>query len=102
MSAVGSNKTYGKFHSTRGRDEVLFMKGDFFDTKATITDEATGTVVATIDRKFFNAKEMIFGKQTYAVTVAPGMDISLVVAMCVALDEKENEGKKGLFSGGGG
>jgi uncharacterized protein YxjI len=67
------------------------MKGDFFDRKAEITDVATGQVAATIDRKFFNARELIGGQQTYVVTVSPGVDMALIVAMCIALDEKRNE-----------
>lgn len=99
---VGSHKSFTKFRSARGKDESLMMKGDFFDRKAVITDEATGTPVATIDRKFFNAKELLFGKQTYAVMVAPGVDMAVIIAMCIAMDEKENEGKGGSFGGGGG
>ncbi len=68
------------------------MKGDFFSRRVDITDEATGQVVARIDRKFFNARELLGGQQTYAVTVAQGMDLAVIVAMCICLDERRNEG----------
>lgn len=67
------------------------MKGDFFDTSADITCETTGQLVATIDRKFFNAREIFGGQQTYVVTVAPNVDMTLVAAMCICLDERKNE-----------
>jgi uncharacterized protein YxjI len=69
------------------------MKGNFFDTKADITDEATKQPVATIDRKFFNARELLTSQQTYVVTVAPNVDMALIAAMCICLDERQNEGK---------
>ena len=67
------------------------MKGDFFDTMANITDEATGQIVATIDRQFFNARQLLGGQQTYVVTIAPNVDMAIIVAMCVCLDERRND-----------
>lgn len=48
-------------------------------------------VVARIDRKLFNAREFFGGQQTYALICAPGIDKALMVAMCIAFDEKNNE-----------
>jgi uncharacterized protein YxjI len=67
------------------------MKGNFFNTKADITDEATKQAVATIDRKFFTAREIFTAQQTYVVTVAPNVDMALVVAMCICLDERRSD-----------
>lgn len=67
------------------------MKGDFFDSSADITCQATGATVARIDRKFLNGSELLFGQQTYVVTVAPGVDMALICAMCICLDERRNE-----------
>ena len=62
------------------------MKGNFWDTKATIKlDDAN--VVAMIDRQVWSARSMIGGAQDYSVTIAPNVDIALVVAMCICLDE---------------
>lgn len=71
------------------------MKGNFFDTKAAIRDEQTGAVVAKIDRQLFNARELLGGQQTYGVTVAPGMDMALIVVMVICLDEKRNDTHSG-------
>jgi len=48
-------------------------------------------VIASINRKIMNMREMFGGSQTYFVTVAPGVDLSMISAICVCLDEKENE-----------
>ena len=95
ISTVGTSKTLGTFQNTiTNMPEVLLMKGNFFDTNANITNEQTGAVVAQIDRKLFNARELLGGQQTYSVNVAPGMDMALIVAMVVCLDEKRNDNKK--------
>jgi uncharacterized protein YxjI len=74
-----------------GKQESLLMKGDFFDSYADITDESNGMVVARIDRKFLNASQVLFGQQTYGITIAPGVDMAIIVAMCICLDEMRNE-----------
>ncbi|KAG5980577.1 hypothetical protein E4U54_006765 [Claviceps lovelessii] len=67
------------------------MTGNWRDTSADIQCERTGATVARIDRKLFNARELLGNQQTYALVVAPGVDMALMVALCVALDEKNNE-----------
>lgn len=48
-------------------------------------------MVARIDRKLLSGKDLLFGQQTYAVQVAPGVDLALIAALCICLDEKNNE-----------
>ncbi|KAI0976641.1 DUF567-domain-containing protein [Xylaria arbuscula] len=91
--SFGGTKMVCTFTSQPGKEETLMVKGNFFDTRADITDEATKQPVATIDRKFFNAREIFSGQDTYAVTVAPNVDMALIAAMCICLDEKKEEGK---------
>jgi uncharacterized protein YxjI len=67
------------------------MNGNWLDSVAEIVDEATGSVVARIDRKLFRGRDVFFGQQTYAVLVAPGVDMALIAAMCICFDEKNNE-----------
>lgn len=71
------------------------MKGDFFDRQADVVDTATGQPVVSIRKKSLNARNLLGGQQTYIVAVAPGVDLSMVVAMCVCFDEKNNEPKGG-------
>ncbi|KAF2736849.1 DUF567-domain-containing protein [Polyplosphaeria fusca] len=90
---VFGSKAVGTFTSSSGKAEELQMKGNFFDTTADITDEAQGGfVVARIDRKLLSGKDIFFGQQTYALQVAPGVDMALMAAMCICMDEKNNEG----------
>ncbi|KAI1822732.1 DUF567-domain-containing protein [Xylaria intraflava] len=92
FSVLGS-KSICTFRSQSGKEESLLVKGNFFDSKVNIVDEETSQPVATIDRKFLNARQLLADQQTYAVTVAPNVDMSLVVAMCICFDERKNEQK---------
>ena len=65
--SFGSSKAVGVF-SYKGQDGGmregrLAMKGDWLDRRAEIKDENTGGTVAVIDRKFFNARELLGGGQ---------------------------------------
>ena len=44
----------------------------------------------------------LIGKQMYGVEVAPGVDLALMAALCICLDEKTNEGAGTTGGGGGG
>ncbi|KAF1834774.1 DUF567-domain-containing protein [Decorospora gaudefroyi] len=92
IKLMGSKAT-ATFTSKNGKKESLTMRGDFFDTQADILDEAQDNlVIARIDRKLLSAKDIFLGQQTYGVQIAPGVDIALVAALCICLDEKNNEG----------
>ena len=94
-TTVLHSKATGKFTNTlSGGEESLFMKGNFFDSQATITSQNFGEMpVAMIRRDRWNARELLGGQQTYGVEVAPGMDMAIIVAMVIMLDERENEQK---------
>ncbi|KAJ7617187.1 tubby C-terminal-like domain-containing protein [Roridomyces roridus] len=87
---IGS-KMSATFRNFNGEDVELICKGDFFDRKATITHN--DRVVAEIGRNFVNLREIFADQQTYQVNVAPGVDLALMAAICICLDEKENEDK---------
>lgn len=86
---VGSRSTVHFKNSADGKDIELEVKGDWMDRSADI--KIGDRVVASIARKFFNVREILGGQQTYYVTVAPGVDLSLIAAICVSLDERNNE-----------
>lgn len=73
-----------------GKLESLTMKGNWLDTRGDIKDD-TGHVVARIDRKLLNARQLLFDQDSYGVVVAPGMDMAIVAAMCICLDDKAND-----------
>ncbi|KAF4970757.1 hypothetical protein FSARC_2270 [Fusarium sarcochroum] len=87
---MGSKAT-ATFTSSDGTAEVLEMKGGWFDYAADIFDKSTNTTIARIDRKLLSGKDMLFGQQTYALVVAPGVDMALMAALCICMDEKNNE-----------
>ncbi|KAH6959036.1 hypothetical protein FAVG1_03278 [Fusarium avenaceum] len=87
---IGSKAT-ATFTSSNGTAEVLEMKGSWFDFAADIFDKSTNTVVARIDRKLLSGRDVLFGQQTYALVVAPGVDMALMAALCICMDEKNNE-----------
>ena len=92
LCTVGSSKAVGRFvNSFTNQQEELMMKGNFFDTYADITNSKTGQPVAGIDRKMLNPRELFTNQQTYVVTVAQGVDLALITAMCICLDERRNE-----------
>jgi uncharacterized protein YxjI len=76
-------------NASDGREIELDVKGDWLDRSASIT--CGGLPVARIGRSFFNVREIFADKQTYFVTVAPGVDLALIAAVCICLDESENE-----------
>ncbi|GIZ40270.1 hypothetical protein CKM354_000361600 [Cercospora kikuchii] len=88
--SIGSSKSTVKFVNAADKAPIeLQVKGDWFDRKASIT--LGDRVVAQISRSFANAREIFGNKQTYFVTVAASVDLSLIAALCVAIDERENE-----------
>jgi len=86
---MGSKSVVTFKNAADGKPVELEVHGDWFDRSAEVTLE--GKPVAKVSRKFFNAREFFGDKQTYFVAVAPNVDLSLIAAICISLDEKENE-----------
>ena len=59
----------------------------------------SGEVVAHVFRDFYTKAEHLNGLRTYYLDIAPGMDMSAAVAMCLYLHERVNEW---TYSGGSG
>ncbi|KAJ9423243.1 tubby C-terminal-like domain-containing protein [Fusarium oxysporum] len=84
------SKATATFNSIDGSAEVLQMDGSWHDYNANIVDTTTGNVVARIDRRL-SGRDLLFGQQTYALVVSPRVDMALMAALCICLDEKNNE-----------
>ena len=67
----------------------MMLEADWRAKRSDIKDSATGATIARIFRHN-TAKHYLAGAQTYTVTIAPNMDVALVMAMCIALDEKKD------------
>lgn len=80
-----------KFRNANGEKVELDVKGDFWGGSANIT--LNDRPVAHISRSLANVREVQFDKQSYAVQVAPGVDLSMIAAACICLDELKEEGK---------
>lgn len=89
LVGFGSSAT-ATFKSRGGQWESIKMKGDFLSTSAEMVDEATGTLLARVERNLLNWRDIVIDKQTYALTVAPGVDMALMAALCICLDEKRD------------
>ncbi|KAJ5630718.1 uncharacterized protein N7484_010818 [Penicillium longicatenatum] len=90
LTLVGSKAT-ATFTDANDKARVFNMKGGWFDHSADIVDDKSGQTVARIDRKLLSGRDLVFGQQTYAVVVAPGVDAALIAALCICFDEKNNE-----------
>ncbi|KDN60327.1 hypothetical protein CSUB01_03492 [Colletotrichum sublineola] len=88
---IGSKATATFVSPHTGKSESLEMKGNWLSTQADIIDTSTGQVLGRIDRNMLRARDFLGGKQTYALTVAPGVDMALMCALCICLDEKKND-----------
>lgn len=94
IEVVGLLKAIGTLKSTDGGSVQLKMKGGVFDRRVEIKEETTRKTVASIYRQFLNAREVMFDKQTYTVKIQPGVDMAIIVAMCMCLDEMRNNKKR--------
>lgn len=85
---IGGSKAVGHLvNATNGEKEDLQMQGSVFNAKTDITNKENKQVVVQIDTQRRNARQLLANRGTYAVTIAPGMDMALIVAMVVYLDE---------------
>ncbi|CAI7615028.1 unnamed protein product [Penicillium pancosmium] len=90
LKLLGSKAT-ATFTDHNDKAVTFTMKGGWYDHSADIVNDKTGQTVARIDRKLLSGRDLVFGQQTYAVVVAPGVDAALIAALCICFDEKNNE-----------
>ncbi|WVQ85740.1 hypothetical protein IAT38_007907 [Cryptococcus sp. DSM 104549] len=88
--SLGTSMTATFIDAATNKELVVDLRGDFWGGSADLSVEG-GPVIAQISRKLFNAREFFGDKQTYFVTVAPGVDLALVAAICICFDEAKNE-----------
>lgn len=87
---LGSKAT-ATFTDLNEKAVTFTMKGGWYDYSADIVNDKTGQTMARVDRKLLSGRDLVFGQQTYAVVVAPGVDAALIAALCICFDEKNNE-----------
>ncbi|EIW71327.1 hypothetical protein TREMEDRAFT_28128 [Tremella mesenterica DSM 1558] len=78
--------------STTNTQITLTMQGDMWGGSADIM--LGPTVIAQINRSLFNMRQIFGDQQTYYVSVAPGVDLTLIAAMCICFDETKNDRRR--------
>ncbi|KAF8313804.1 hypothetical protein DL93DRAFT_2058725 [Clavulina sp. PMI_390] len=91
---IGSKAT-ATFMSSTGKEMSITIEGGWLDRKVDIVENTTGQRVARITRKVMTLRNVFGGASTYTLQVAPGADIAIMIALCVAMDMKraEDEGR---------
>ena len=67
----------------------LKVQGDWVNRSANITIQ--GRPVAFVRRSFLNKASVLADMHTYYVSVAPGVDLTLIAAVCIAMDDRESD-----------
>ncbi|EJT46468.1 hypothetical protein A1Q2_01181 [Trichosporon asahii var. asahii CBS 8904] len=78
------------FISIGGERKTLHLDGDMWGRTAKLKLD-DGTSLGHIARELVNVTDFAADKQTYCLTVAPNVDISLMAAICVCFDEIKND-----------
>jgi len=71
----------------------LVLKGNWRDKKAVVflgEPKQDGIPVAKVYRPL-SGKSLFFGADEYLIEIAPGVDIALILSMCIALDEHQRD-----------
>ncbi|KAI1114289.1 tubby C-terminal-like domain-containing protein [Nemania sp. NC0429] len=83
-----SSETVCSFMSFLRRSEALINEPGRPHAREEIKDKTTGQIIALMSRSsLVGLVPDRIGRQTYTVTVAQGVDMALVVAMCFCLDD---------------
>ncbi|KAL3460005.1 tubby C-terminal-like domain-containing protein [Aspergillus heterothallicus] len=91
LKIIGSKAIATYIDPPTGKTVTLVMDGNWLDHIAKIVNEETGEPVASISRKRFNARNLVFEQDTYHVTIAPGVDMALIAGLCICFDEKNHD-----------
>ncbi|KAM0805527.1 tubby C-terminal-like domain-containing protein [Usnea florida] len=89
FTVLTNESTVSFQNESDGRKVELDVRGTWYDRSASVT--FGGEPVAHISRSIFNMREIFADKDTYFVTVAPGVDLTMIAALCVSLDEEEEK-----------
>nr|ODN93778.1 hypothetical protein L204_04962 [Cryptococcus depauperatus CBS 7855] len=92
--SIKANMTVTFVNAADGEKTQLRIKGDMWGGSADIS-VLDGRVIAQIRRDLWKAKDILGGRQTYYVQVAPGVDLALIAGICISFDEAKNDRNKG-------
>jgi uncharacterized protein YxjI len=86
----GAKSTAHLVNAETAMRTTLTMKGSYMNRHAVIKNEE-GEVVVRMLSNVFEGRNLVGHRRTYELTVQAGFDISLAVAMIVALHEREQQ-----------
>ncbi|CAF9935573.1 MAG: hypothetical protein ALECFALPRED_006486 [Alectoria fallacina] len=89
FTVLANESTVTFKNESDGRNVELDVRGTWYDRSASVT--FGGEPVAHISRSIFNMREILADKDTYFVTVAPMVDLTMIAALCVSLDEQDEK-----------
>lgn len=75
-----------------GGTTLISLKGDPMNHACSITLPEKGNIEIAKIQRVFNATDIFFNQQTYHVSIVPGIDAAIIVALCISFDELANEG----------
>jgi uncharacterized protein YxjI len=84
----GAQSTAHMVNAETGNKMDLTMKGSYMNRHAVIKDEH-GDVLVRMISNVFEARNLVGHRRTYELKVRAGVDLSLAVAMIVALHDRE-------------
>jgi hypothetical protein len=95
LFVTGMQFTATFINTIRQQQEQLCFNRGYWSSRGIITNGAGGPVVAEAER------EITLLKKEYEVIVAQGVDMALIAAMIICLDEKEKSHGNAPGLGGG-
>lgn len=93
-TVFGSKMTAKFINAADGKELNIECKGDWLSKSCEMILVQTGQKVATISRNIMSMRDFFGDKQTYFVTVEPGVDLVLMAALAIAFDERNNDQNK--------
>lgn len=90
--SFGTKIEAGFVNAHDGQPVTIKLRGDIFGGSATLTT-ADGRPIAQIYRQY-DMVDIFMGAQTYAVVVAPGVDLVTIAAICICFDEAKNDRRR--------
>ncbi|KAF8313806.1 hypothetical protein DL93DRAFT_2097533 [Clavulina sp. PMI_390] len=81
-------KATATFVSTLGKNESINIEGNWLDRKVDLSINNTGQRAGRIMRKIMTMRNVFGGASTYTLQVAPGVDVAMMITLCVAIDMK--------------
>lgn len=65
--------------------------------KTSLSDNSNSSYIAHLERRSRNIGKRFENPHAYNLTIAPGVDVALLVAICICLDKYENRKREKIY-----